>query len=164
MIRIPKKKFRHQKKYYSNLKNSPNYDWLDFSGGENSWFDLWHDHLDWEGWGNLNWKHRKAHLDALVNAYEALKNKLSTYKKEYQSFIFIEVNDSSYDAVYINTDNPNGHDNFPMKLKSVVNEEIPHKKIKEYIAALPYEKIIAYDPETGFSVYLYDQKNGLPII
>lgn len=25
------------------------YDTLDFSGGKDSWFDLWHDHVDWEG-------------------------------------------------------------------------------------------------------------------
>ncbi len=163
MRRLPKKKFRGQRKYYRKLKELSNYDWLDLTGGVNSWFDLWHDHMDWKGWGNINWKHRKPHLDALVSSFELLKMKLVNYTKDFQLFMYIEVNDSSSDAVYINTENPNGHRSFPMKLKFVTNKRIPDGNLRNFIDELPYVKITSYYEEDGFSIHLYDKKFGLPI-
>jgi len=163
MRRLPKKKFRGQHRYYCKLKEPRNYEWLDLTGGENSWFDNWHDHMDWKGWGNINWKHRKPHLDALVSSFEILKMKLVDYKKDFQLFIYIDVNDSSYDAVYINTENPNEHDNFPMKLKFATNKRIPIGNLRKYIDELPFEKITSYHQEDGFSIHLYDKNFGLPI-
>lgn len=163
MGRLTRKKFRGQRKYYNKLKVSRDFDWLDLTGGENSWFDLWHDHMDWKGWGNISWKHRKPHLDALINSFEVLKTKLANYKQDFQLFMYIEVNDSSYDAVYINTENPNGHNNFPMKLKFVTNKRVPIDNLRKYIDELPYEKITSYHEESGFSFHLYDKKFGLPI-
>ncbi len=70
------KKRRGLKRYYRNLSNL-NLDWMDFSGSEDSWFDLYHIHVDNTGLGNKSWKSRKQHLDALFLMADVLEEKLS---------------------------------------------------------------------------------------
>ncbi len=46
---------------------------LDFSGGQNSWFDFWHTHVDWKGKGNDNWKSRLAIPETIDTAVERIE-------------------------------------------------------------------------------------------
>ena len=57
------KKQRGLKRYYNNLQTK-NDDWsgLNFIDPEKSWFDLWHTHFDWYGYGNHSFKKRKLTL------------------------------------------------------------------------------------------------------
>ena len=97
------KKFRGQKKYYKRLLENDldaYFDNLDFQ----SWFDMWHTHPDWRGYGNISWKHRLQHLKALVRWFNYLKDKISEKSEEFQIFMMVDINDSGQDAVFIHKD------------------------------------------------------------
>lgn len=104
------KKIRGLKRYYRNLGDYSFLENLDFSGGQNSWFDLYHFHIDNTGLGNKSWKSRKQHLDALFSIAEKFEDKLKNYSKDFQYWIIISENDSCEDSIYIHTENPNGSD------------------------------------------------------
>lgn len=138
------KKFRGKRRYFHNLEKEThikNYE-LDFDG--NSWFDFWHTHLDYYGYGNYSIKIRKQHLKGLFNLFYELKEELENWGKPYQMWIEISSNDASIDALFIHSANPN-EDNFPYKklmnlvdvkseipsyLREIVNEE--NYKIENY--------------------------------
>ena len=80
---------------------------LDFSGEENSWFDFWHTHIDWNGDGNKNWILREKFLEKLLTEFENVKSELKKFPNEYQTWILIDENDSGEDGIYIHTKNPN---------------------------------------------------------
>ena len=71
------KKHRGLKRYYKNLSTENDLDkatWLDFDNPE-TWFDNWHLHFDWKGYGNDSFKRRKPHLDKLFRHFDLLVNK-----------------------------------------------------------------------------------------
>ena len=72
------KKFRGQRRYYRSLASNFVHENLDFD----SWFDLWHTHIDWKGYGNLSWKHRKSHLESLFLLLKTLETKLNFMTKQ----------------------------------------------------------------------------------
>lgn len=89
---------------------------LDF--GKDSWFDLWHTHLDFLGHGNKSIKIRTEHIKAHIALYESLLKRLETFEKHFQSWIEIDEQDAGLDAVYIHSPNPN-EDNFPLEIANV---------------------------------------------
>jgi hypothetical protein len=131
---------------------------LDF--GEESWFDMWHTHVDWDGEGNKNWEKRKEYIDRLVNLYNDLKERLTNYPKQFQIWIWILESDSSQDAVYVHTPNPN--DNFPLTLKKQRRQEIKNKKLHDYITKLGFD-IIEDVFENEKQYYLFDRTIGTPL-
>ena len=76
------KKKRGLRRYYKNLplKNS---DWseLNFTDAEQAWFDLWHTHFDWDGYGNTSFKARKPHLDQLIKHLDSLLETIFTNRQ-----------------------------------------------------------------------------------
>ncbi len=136
-------------------------DELDLSGGKDSWFDLWHTHLDWGGEGNKNWKLREGYLKALLNLYRLICERLKTYPFPYQIWISIYEDDSSQDAVYIHTKNPNS-DNFPLTFSAAKNPIYRNENLKEFIKQAGLN-IIAEQSEDGILLSLYDENVGLPI-
>ncbi|QHT69561.1 hypothetical protein GXP67_24395 [Rhodocytophaga rosea] len=133
---------------------------LDFSGGDNSWFDLWHTHVDWDGNGNRNWEARLPYLNDLVVKYNKLKIELKHSPKDYQLWILIDEQDSAEDALYIHTRNPNAN-NFPAVVDNIL-AEIKNKNLKDFIDSLNMT-VIQVDTLEGKLFYLYDEKVGVPL-
>ncbi len=80
-------------------KNKKIIDKLDFSGGQGSYFDFWHLHVDFDGDGNRDWKTRKKFMDEQIKVFEYLKTKLADYSHSFQLWIGIDEEDSSQDGV-----------------------------------------------------------------
>ena len=148
------KKFRGQKRYYKNLSI------IDLNIDFDSWFNLWHTHIDWKGIGNINWKHRKNHLEILFKYFEYLKVKLKSRKEPFQLFGLIDLNDSSNDAIYIHSENP--YDvKFPYLLDEYKQNIELKKPWEDFFKNLKYT--IIYQKE--FDNYLFFEENvGIPII
>ncbi|MBI5540799.1 MAG: hypothetical protein HY951_12115 [Bacteroidia bacterium] len=143
------------------MKTEINLKQLDFSGGPNSWFDLWHTHVDWDNNFNKNWSTKKIFIDKLLEIYELLKVKLKKYPHDYQVFISIIENDLSQNAVYIHSKNPN-LDNFPINIVSADKFKIKDKELNKYISGLGLE-IVPYIFDNELQYYLFDRKYGIPL-
>lgn len=76
------------------------------------WCDLHHEHFDWDGKGNTDRAHRVAHLNALLRALSRARFELTNYGKPFQIFGYVDLKNSSNDALYVHTPNPNGSE-FP---------------------------------------------------
>ena len=134
---------------------------LDFSGGQKSWFDLWHTHVDWKGQGNDSWEARLPYLKELVRVFNELKSKLKQYPKDYQLWMLIDEQDSGEDAVYIHSPNPN-EENFPLMVENVV-PQISNNQLKEFIESLNLTAV-QIDIMEGKLFYLFDDQAGVPLI
>lgn len=75
------KKFRGQKRYYQKLKRRVKEFRLDLDDGH--WYDMWHIHLDWQGYSNLGGKHRRQHLRLLFILFSYILESVSDYKKPF---------------------------------------------------------------------------------
>lgn len=152
------KKHRGLKRYYKNLASKVD-DWsgLNFTDQEFAWFDLWHTHFDWFGYGNHSFDKRKPHLDKLFRHFELLKQKASELKTDYQIWATILDNDSASDALYLHTPNPN-RDNFPWALNKLKSENtLTNQKLIKYLDELDgFEKLYGEADEAFCVVYKKD--------
>ena len=85
---------------------------------EDLWFDLWHTHVDWDGDGNSSSTSRHHYLVQLFTLFDQLRCHIESWTKPRQIWIVIDAVDSSQDAVYLHTKNPNKH-NFPYQFEGV---------------------------------------------
>lgn len=126
--RRPWRKKRGKRRYYRTLAR----DAADFGEELSGWYDLMHWHVDWDGIGNLSWRSRRAHLAALFTTYERLLAQLDGWSEPHQCWVHIDPADSSFDAVYLHTKNPN-RDNFPLSFEWVEwDAEIP-ERLHEFV-------------------------------
>lgn len=110
------KKLRGKKRYYRKLlARATDYN---LRLTEDSWFDMWHTHLDWSGIGNRGMRPRRQHISALIQLHSNLLTKLESFSRPYQIWMTIHENDSGQDAVFIHTPNEN-RDNFPFKFDHI---------------------------------------------
>lgn len=72
------------------------------------WCDLSHTHLDWSGFGDRGWLHRRRHLSALLWSFARARRELRSHPDPVQVFASVHPFDAGSDAVYIHTPNPNG--------------------------------------------------------
>ena len=82
------KKHRGLKRYYRNLAIKNDFDkrpWLDL-GNSKTWFDKWHLHFDWKGYGNDSFKRRKPHLDKLFRHFDLLVDRVKEIKTDFQFY------------------------------------------------------------------------------
>lgn len=113
-----RRRFRGRKRYYQSIQTKPQ-DFLPDLSPEH-WYDFWHYHADWPGYGNLGWKHRKAHIRAHCLVFANFVRLLADYSQPYQLWLYLDVEDSGQDAAYFHTPNPNGDgDHFPATLPNV---------------------------------------------
>ncbi len=110
-------KFRGNRRYYRTLRHKAE-EFHTSLNGPDDWYDLWHTHFDWYGRGNKKAKARAEHIKALFTAFEKLLNQTKTYQKPYQAFLSFCDTDSSQDAIYFHTPNPNKN-NFPYTFEGV---------------------------------------------
>ena len=107
------KKLRGKKRFFNLCRKKIYALNLNFS----SWFDYWHTHIDWEGYGNHKGKYFNEFVSILLGAISLYQEKLSKNHKEFQCFGILDLLDSGSTAIYIHTPNPNS-DNFPIKFDS----------------------------------------------
>ncbi|WP_028776712.1 hypothetical protein [Shimazuella kribbensis] len=118
------KKFRGKKRYFRNIRRYVSDFKLKID--EDSWFDFWHIHLDFQGRGNHRLHIHKEYIKAHIALYDDLVYRLEKLKKPYQSWICIHLEDAGADAVYIHTPNPNNN-YFPHCVNNINwNCKIPH--------------------------------------
>lgn len=157
------KKHRGLRRYYKNLrvKNS-NWSALNFDDPEHAWFDLWHTHFDWRGYGNNSFKKRKPHLDKLFRHFDLLAEKAKSLQTDYQIWATLIDFDSYHDALFLHTPNPN-HSNFPWTIKDLSRTTtLSNKELNYYIDGLTgYEKRYGQADE-AFCV-LFKKNLGIPV-
>lgn len=112
------KKFRGKKRYFRNLWRELAVKPYKLDFGKESWFDLWHTHLDFYGFGNHSLKIRREHIKAHIALYSSLLENLQAFEKPYQSWVALVDEEAGLDAVYLHTPNPN-EDNFPLKIENI---------------------------------------------
>ena len=156
----PTKKLRGGRGYFRSLRRGLAFPHLDFSDG--TWFDDWHDHIDWEGYGNLSWRMRRQHLELSAMAFESLDQRLATIDMPYQLWLMLAAADSSEDAVFVHTPNPNA-ENFP-KVFGEAEWGLPA------LSDLFDELLPGYGFRAGGSVwegtqyyFVYSPQHGVPI-
>ncbi|AHM59273.1 hypothetical protein D770_05030 [Flammeovirgaceae bacterium 311] len=158
---------RGLRRYYRNLNKTDALERIDFSGSPDSWFDLYHLHIDNFGLGNKSWKARKQHLDALFRLADKIEEKLACYPKHFQYWIQIDEMDSSEDAIYVHSENPNSN-NFPIKLDIDGQTECKSLTLLDYLKQKNYYmvKIRLSDAKGNESItfFLYKAGLGLEII
>jgi hypothetical protein len=82
--------------------------------------------------GNLRWRERREHLSALFTTFERLLAETADWEEPHQVWLQIDPCDSSQDAVYLHTSNPNA-DNFPCAFEGTRwDAEIP-ERLREFI-------------------------------
>lgn len=152
------KRHRGLRRYYKNLQ-SKNNNWsgLNFKDPERAWFDLWHTHFDWRGYGNNSFKRRKPHLDKLFRHFDLLAEKAKLLEADYQIWATILDFDSYSDALFLHTPNPN-QDNFPWVIKDLSKtSNLTNKALTDYINSLSgYEKLYGQADEAFCLLYKRD--------
>lgn len=111
---------RGLRRYYRNLDTQNDLNkakWLDFDNPD-TWFDNWHLHFDWKGYGDRSFKRRKPHLDKLFRHFDLLVDKTRRLKKPFQLYAILLDYDSSSDALFLHTPNPN-NSQFPFTIESL---------------------------------------------
>jgi hypothetical protein len=101
-----------------------------------TWFDNWHIHFDWYGYGNYSFKKRKPHLDKLFRHFEILADKTKEIKTDFQLYAIILDHDSKSDALFLNTLNKNVRKK-PFNISELKTESnLTNKQLDDYIKSL----------------------------
>jgi len=108
----PTKRFRGKRRYFEAVRRDATA--FEVNVSPDAWWDLWHYHADWPGWGNLRWSYRLEHIRALCTVFKNIARARRTFPKPFQSWILISGESASQDATYLHTPNANGTP-FPMK-------------------------------------------------
>jgi len=133
---------------------------LDFSGSKSSYFDHWSTEFDWEGEGNKSREMRKHYLKLMQQFFTEAKARLKNYPSDYQLWMEIDTTDSSKDAVFIHTPNPN-KSTFPMVYQAKKGLKLKDSGIEEFVTK---SKLEVYEGmKSGAKVlFLFDPKAGIP--
>lgn len=155
----PRKKLRGRRSYFRRLCREVDQLALDFS--DEGWFDRWHHHPDWRGYGHLDWSVRRQHLEVLAYSFDALAGRLGGFPKSYQLWLVLNPRDSSEDGVFIHSPNPN-EDNFPVSQD--VEWGVP--LLSDYFESLlPGYSLRAGKggSESAVVYFLYSPQHGVPL-
>ncbi len=124
----PRGKVRGRRRYYRRiLRNATRVEVC-----ESGWFDHKHWHVDWLGLGNVSWRERRSHLMALFAMYRDVLRKTGGWIAPHQCWLQINAVDSSQDAVFLHTRNPN-KDNFPIGFEWVVWDADVPARLREFM-------------------------------
>jgi hypothetical protein len=124
----PERKFRGRRRYYRKIMREA----ARSEVHESDWYDRMHWHVDWFGVGNLSWRDRRSHLAALFATFRDVLGKTAAWTAPHQCWLQINAVDSSADAVYLHTPNPNPH-SFPIDFDWVDwDVEVP-ERLREFM-------------------------------
>jgi hypothetical protein len=96
-----RKRFRGKKRYFRRVQRDAESFELDLR--TDSWWNLWHYHADWKGWGNLGWRYRRQHIQALARVFTTIASHADAFAMPFQSWIFLSGRDAGGDATYLRT-------------------------------------------------------------
>lgn len=133
--RLPRKRFRHARRYYRRLRSQAEAFRLPEPSG---WYDMWHTHPDWRGDGNRGGRHRRRHLEAGATMFDRALRQAAESGRPMQVFMSIDARDGSYDAVWAHTPNPN-RDNFPFTFPDVRWDVPPPPILRDLLANRPWQ-------------------------
>jgi hypothetical protein len=135
---------------------------LDFTGTKSSYFDNWSTEFDWDGEGNKSREKRKDYLKLMLQFFNEAKVRLKKYPRDYQLWIEIDPTDSSKDAVFIHTPNPN-NSTFPNHHQGKKGLKTKDNTIGEFVTK---SKLEVYEgtKNGGNVIFLFDPKVGIPPI
>jgi hypothetical protein len=156
------KRKRGLKRYYRNLKLQNDLDKrkIDFNS-LNAWFDNSHWHFDWKGYGNNSFKRRKPHLDKLFRHFDLLVDKTKELKSAFQLYAVLLDFDSSNDALFLHTPNPN-NSQFPFKFENLSKTStLTNKALNGYIKSVHGYEILYGQADEAFCL-LYKTNIGQP--
>ena len=123
-------------------------------------FDMWHFHFAPYCSNKIEWKYRKLLLGKMIEQFNIVKKQMQKYHKRFQVYCCIDLNDDSYDCLYINTEVGNKQ-NYPLKLEMKKNPKIPDL-LRNYISnyhlsmfiedSIDANFLIIFDPDYGDSL------------
>jgi hypothetical protein len=113
----PRRKLRGKRRYFARVEREAQ--GFVMKPGPEAWWDLWHYHADWSGWGNLGWRYRRQHLLALCTVFRKICEARAAFHTPFQTWILLNGEDAGQDATYLHTPNPNGTA-FPIQPVGVV--------------------------------------------
>lgn len=117
-----KKKTRDLKKHYREVERELRYFNIDLS--KESWYRMWHTHLDWYGITSVSVKHRRIHILYYLKIMEKIETQTRHNKRLFQTWIYLDGYGGYCDAIYFHTENPEG--DFPYWLDNIEwNKKIP---------------------------------------
>lgn len=136
------RKHRGLKRYYENLTMENDLDKATGLDNSEMWFDNWHLHFDWRGYGNDSFKRRKPHLDKLFRHFDILVDRTKKLKTNFQLYSVLLDFHSSSDALFLHTPNLN-NSQFPFKFSDLqLTTTLTNKQLNDYINNLEgYEKL-----------------------
>jgi hypothetical protein len=114
-VRGPGKKLRGGRRYYRHLRSWP--DSVKVTFGPDHWYDLWHQHPDFQGWSTSGGRAHQAHLAVLFQAFHRVLAQAAEYDGPAQVFVCVHTKDTAGDALYVHTPNLNSA-NFPYRFES----------------------------------------------
>ena len=109
----PRHRLRGARRYFAKVQREA--EEFDPWSSSDDWWDFWHYHADWPGWGNRGWRYRRSHLAALATVFKTICNGAHRFSTPFQTWIVIDGEDAGQDATFLHTPNPNGTE-FPMTL------------------------------------------------
>lgn len=143
----PLAKVRGRRRYYRALLRDAARVTIDESG----WYDRMHWHVDRLGLGNVSWRERRSHLAALFAMFRDVLRTTSTWGAPHQCWLQINAVDSSQDAIYLHTPNPN-NDDFPIGFECVQwDAEVP-ERLREFVNEASWQFGRTDRPWTHFCV------------
>jgi hypothetical protein len=128
----PRKRFRGRRRYFRRVHREASAFELEVTG--DAWWDLWHYHADWPGWGNLRGRYRREHLRALCRVFQTIALARERFATPFQLWIMLSGDDAGMDATYLHT--PNANDTpFPFTPRLVPTATSPFASIVQPMLA-----------------------------
>jgi hypothetical protein len=102
--RAPRRAFREQRRYFRRVHRlaaawSPVIE-------PAAWWQAWHYHADWPGWGNRRHRWRREHLRALCRVFRTIVDARDRFATPFQAWIQLDHDDAGQDATFLHTPNP----------------------------------------------------------
>jgi len=165
----PRRRFRGKKRYFRRVQSDANSFEIEPAPGE--WWDLWHYHADWPGWGNLSWRYRREHIRALAMVFSRIASSADKFTTPFQAWIFLSGSDAGQDATYLHTPNEN-KTLFPIEPLGEVTWG--HQPLLAFFAALLSDLPLrigeartfdefAEPPRVTRSLFIYSPDVGVPL-
>jgi hypothetical protein len=107
--------------------------WLDPAG----WYDLWHDHPDWDAEGNETDEHRSVVASETIRLMKLLEGRLAKRPEPWQVFASFATATIEDAAVYVHTPNPNGTP-FPHSFDDFVCAKAVPPWLERHLPGAPY--------------------------
>jgi hypothetical protein len=161
----PVRKFRGKRRYFRGVGERAAA--FSIAPGPSSWWDLWHYHADWPGWGNLRWSYRRAHIRALATVFNAICGARAQFPTPFQTWVLLSGDGADQDATYLHTPNAN-NDNFPIVVERMKWETLRDPELASLFPAVLSLRVGC--PSSGDdradrpgSWFIYSPHVGVPI-